>query len=386
MPKPTVSDIRSILRKYKVDGVDKPENRIESVKSNQPSNDCQAITFRFGSRNFILIYDQTAEDDTNYLYDQIKQYTSGENGYFFENPENNYETYGLDYKSKVVYLYSVSQAKKRLDIALASRHDEISRSTLQKYIRGGHVTVNGQTVTSPKTEVLETDTIELDIPTSPDFSKNELPVLYCDDNVIVIDKPIGVLSHAKGTVSEEFTVAEFLRRFTEAGLDTNRPGIIHRLDRDTSGVMIGARNESTAKLLARQFNQRKVKKTYIAVVEGKLKEPEAILELPIARSPLSPSTFRVDGAGKMAITHYKVLRQTNEYSVVELSPTTGRTHQLRVHMAYLGAPILGDRVYGRAADRLYLHAKSLEITIPTGNRKIFTAPMPPDFDKYIKDY
>ena len=239
--------------------------------------------------------------------------------------------------------------------------------------------MNGEVKTSPKQDVTESDDIALNVPNETDFSEYELPVLYMDDNVVVINKPVGVLTHSKGALNDEFTVADFFRRFTSVGLDTNRPGIVHRLDRDTSGVMIGARNEQTATLLQKQFADRKTKKTYIAVIDGHLKNHSAKIDLPIGRNPSAPSTFRVDAKGKPAVTNYTVLNTNDKLSLVELRPVTGRTHQLRVHLQYLGAPIHGDRVYGKAADRLYLHAQKLEITIPMSDRKVFEAPVPADF-------
>lgn len=219
----------------------------------------------------------------------------------------------------------------------------------------------------------------MDIPTKNDFSKNELPIIYIDDNVIVVNKPAGVLTHAKGVLNDEFTVADFFKRYTDFGLDTNRPGIVHRLDRDTSGVIIGARNTETAKLLQKQFADRKTKKTYFAILAGHPKLDKAIIDLPIDRDPKSPSTFRVDANGKSAVTKYEIINRNDKYSLVELQPKTGRTHQLRVHMKYLNTPILGDRVYAKPDKRLYLHAHSLEITIPSGERKTFTAPLPDEF-------
>jgi 23S rRNA pseudouridine1911/1915/1917 synthase len=222
------------------------------------------------------------------------------------------------------------------------------------------------------------------MPEQTDHSHETIPIIYLDKEVIVIDKPAGILTHAKGAVSDEFTVADFFRRYTTVGLDTNRPGIIHRLDRDTSGILIGARTDGAAKLLAKQFADRKTKKTYLAVVSGHLKQKEATIELPIDRHPSAPSTFRVDPKGKLAITHYTVLAENEHESLVELRPVTGRTHQLRVHMAYLNTPIKGDRVYGREADRLYLHALKLEITIPVSDRRIFEAPLPEGFTAGFK--
>lgn len=267
----------------------------------------------------------------------------------------------------------------RLDAYMAQYWPETSRSVWQKYIAAGYVKVNDEVVTSVKKSLSEDDIVTYSIPATPDFSSNTLPVVYEDDNVIVINKPIGVLSHSKGALNDEFTVAEFFRPLTTYHSDTNRPGIIHRLDRDTSGIMMGARNDATASMLQKQFSNRKVKKTYYAVVDGVPKAEEAVIDLPIARHPTAPSTFRVHTGGKTAQTAYKVIASDGKHSLVRLQPHTGRTHQLRVHMAYLGTPIHGDRVYGKAADRLYLHAASLEITIPEGQRKIFEAAVPEEF-------
>jgi 23S rRNA pseudouridine1911/1915/1917 synthase len=267
----------------------------------------------------------------------------------------------------------------RLDAYLAQYWPEYSRSTWTKYIKEGYVSVNGDVETSNKRVLGEDDEVNVNVPAAPDHDEQTLPVIYQDDNVIVINKPIGVLSHSKGALNDEFTVASFFKRFSSYNADTNRPGIVHRLDRDTSGVMIGALNDKTAKLLQKQFADRKTKKTYIAVVDGALKQPEAMIDLPIGRNPKAPSKFRVDPNGKSAQTLYRVMANGSNYSLVELRPLTGRTHQLRVHMAHLGTPIHGDKVYGKAADRLYLHAATLEITIPEGQRRIFGAEVPPEF-------
>lgn len=267
----------------------------------------------------------------------------------------------------------------RLDAYLAQYWPEHSRSTWQKYIEAGYVLVNGEVETLAKRLLGEDDEVTTNVPAAPTHEESTLPVVYQDENVIVINKPIGVLTHSKGALNEEFTVADFFRRFSTYHLETNRPGIVHRLDRDTSGLLIGALNDDTAKLLQRQFSDRKTKKTYMAVVDGVLKQPEALIDLPIGRNPKSPSQFRVDPNGKAAQTVYKVLASDGKRSLVELKPLTGRTHQLRVHMAHLGAPIHGDRVYGKEADRLYLHAAALEITIPEGQRRTFTAETPAEF-------
>lgn len=271
----------------------------------------------------------------------------------------------------------------RLDHYTAQLHPEHSRSTWQKLIKAGNVAVNGEVVTTSKYEVAETDVVLVTPPAVVDYSKNTLPVVYEDENVIVINKPVGVLTHAKGALNEEFTVADFFRPHTSYGSATNRPGIIHRLDRDTSGVLIGVKNESTAKLLARQFADRKVKKVYVAVLDGVPKDTEAIIDLPIGRNPKAPSTFRVSADGKSAQTHYRVEKIGKSTSLVRLRPKTGRTHQLRVHMAYLNTPIKGDKVYGKASSRMYLHAHQLEITIPGGKRMTFAAPVPDEFEQAL---
>lgn len=267
----------------------------------------------------------------------------------------------------------------RLDAYMAQYWPEYSRSVWQKYIIAGHVSVNGVVETSSKRLLGEDDVVTYDVPAGADHSKKTLPVIYQDDNVIVVNKPVGVLTHSKGALNDEFTVAEFFRPLTTYHADTNRPGIIHRLDRDTSGVIMGTLNPETASMLQRQFTDRKTKKTYYAVVDGLPTQPEAFIDLPIGRNPKHPSMFRVDPIGKSAQTSYKVLAHDGSKSLVELRPVTGRTHQLRVHMAYIGTPIHGDKIYGKPSDRLYLHAAQLEITIPKGDRRTFSAPLPAEF-------
>lgn len=267
----------------------------------------------------------------------------------------------------------------RLDQHMAQQQPEYSRSVWKKYIKLGYVTVDGTVQLDPNYTVAEGSQTAASIPDKADYSAETLPVIYEDDNVVVINKPVGVLSHSKGAINEEFTVADFFRTKSTYNLDSDRPGIIHRLDRDTSGVMIGAKNPETAKMLTKQFQDRRAKKTYTAVLDGLPKEPVANIDLPIGRNPKAPSTFRVDAGGKSAQTHYEVIDSSDKLSLVRLKPTTGRTHQLRVHMAYLGTPIHGDVIYGKKADRLYLHAEQLEITIPEGQRITFTVPVPGEF-------
>lgn len=380
MVKVASNDILGILRKFDLAGDDNVPRHIEQLKITNPSATNTLASFRFNKQQFYALYDDTAEDSEGYVLSQIQIEKQDLIGNLVENPNGDHlMTYGLPYKGKDVYLYAVTSNKKRLDILLAERFPETSRSTWQKHIKAGHVSVNGTVQTSPKQDVTEADQITTSIPDATDFSHHELPIVFMDDNVIVVNKPVGVLTHSKGALNDEFTVADFFRRYTTVGLETNRPGIVHRLDRDTSGIIIGARNPETAHLLQKQFADRKTKKTYIAVIDGHLKEAAAKIDLPIGRNPSAPSTFRVDAKGKQATTEYTILTVNDTQSLVELRPFTGRTHQLRVHMAYLNTPIHGDRVYGKEADRLYLHAFKLEITIPQGDRRVFEAPLPPEF-------
>lgn len=290
------------------------------------------------------------------------------------------------FQGKYVIMFRISPTKVRLDIYLSTKFDTtISRSLWQKYIKAGYVSVNNKVATTPKFEVDETDEIALNLP-EKEQADVDLPILYENDDVIVVNKPSGLLTHAKGGLSDEPTVAEIIRPKTSFATDTDRPGIVHRLDRDTSGLLIIAKNPESAAHLQRQFAERTAKKTYIAITDGKPKLNAAKIDLPIGRNPSAPSTFRIDPNGKSAQTVYRVLAENDTRSLVELKPTTGRTHQLRVHLAHLNAPILGDRVYGKSSDcRMMLHAQKLEITLPSGERKVFEAAIPDEFKKFFPE-
>ena len=290
------------------------------------------------------------------------------------------------FQGKYVIMFRISPTKVRLDIYLSTKFDTtISRSLWQKYIKAGYVSVNNKAVTTPKFEVDETDEIALNLP-EKEQADVDLPILYEDDDVIVVNKPSGLLTHAKGGLSDEPTVAEIIRPKTSFATDTDRPGIVHRLDRDTSGLLIIAKNPESAAHLQRQFAERTAKKTYVAITDGKPKLNAAKIDLPIGRNPSAPSTFRVDPNGKPSQTTYHVLAENDAQSLIELKPTTGRTHQLRVHLTHLNAPILGDRVYGKSSDcRMMLHAQKLEITLPSGERKVFEAAIPDEFKKFFPE-
>jgi len=288
----------------------------------------------------------------------------------------------------------------RLDAFLAKNYPEYSRATWQKYLAKEYVKVNNRPAKNAKQNVNDNDEITFDIPDEPKHTNQDLPIIYEDENVIVINKPAGILTHSKGTLNEEFTVADFIKsRVKITGenaefFSTNRSGIVHRLDRATSGVIIGAKNSDAANLLQKQFSDRKAKKTYLAIVEKPPKMPEARIDLPIGRNPSHPSQFRVDPKGKPAKTDYKIMQNLSDgTALLELKPLTGRTHQLRVHLAYIGSPIVGDPIYSiKTAKfdpmrRMFLHAAKLEITVPGESenlRKIFDAEMPADFRSEIK--
>lgn len=273
----------------------------------------------------------------------------------------------------------------RLDTFLSRMLPDHSRSYWQKLCEQGMVTLDGREVKS-SFKLKEADTIAVIIPEQPNFAQQTLPILYEDDDVLVINKPTGILTHAKGAISDEFTVAEFVRPRTTDGVETNRPGIVHRLDRDTSGIIITAKHTDAKHWLQKQFSERKVKKAYVALLEGHLKEASATVDLPIERNPRKPQTFRVNANGKPAQTLYETEQIFLKHTLVRFRPLTGRTHQLRVHAAYLGHPIVGDPFYGKpdkVLGRTFLHAAELEITLPCRERKVFHAPLATDLAHYL---
>ena len=264
--------------------------------------------------------------------------------------------------------------KVRLDVLMGEYFKSYNRSSLQKFIEFGFVTVDGKLAKKPNEKYERGTKVDLKI---PDTMKNAdlIPdVIYEDGDVIVLDKPAGLLSMPRAQYCPEKTLENY-------GL------LVHRLDRDTSGVVILAKTSEVQEFLKKQFQARTTHKTYYAVVSGRPKLDEAKIDLPIARDLKHPTTFRVDPNGKASETYYKVIKSDDGHALVELKPVTGRTHQLRVHMKYLGHPMLGDPLYGEEkADRLYLHARQLEITLPSGERKKFTAKVPEEFESvFLED-
>lgn len=275
----------------------------------------------------------------------------------------------------------VDDAQRRLDMFAHENLPGLSRSSVQKLITNGRISVNKQ---QQKTgyKLKQGDKVHIDF--DPEelkvVPKIDLPVLYEDDDCIVINKPEGVLTHSKGAFNPEGTVASFIKSRVEFPPDNapnDRSGIVHRLDRATSGLIICAKTPEAQKWLQKQFSSRKVSKTYVAVIEDTLEPAEAIIDMPIARNPRNPKTFYVGSGGKSARTKYKVDKTKGHRSLLTLEPETGRTHQLRVHLMHLGHPIIGDELYGGApASRLMLHAHKLEITLPNKQRHNFVADIP----------
>lgn len=292
--------------------------------------------------------------------------------------------------SGTVLTSSDSDAGLRLDSFLAAKDQSHSRSVWQKQIQNGHVLVNDQPVKNVAYKVKVSDKIKIQLHSDKSTPvKWKLPILEETDDWLVVDKPSGLLTHAKGELLNEETVASKLAdKVVQDG--SSRAGIVHRLDRDTSGVMIVAKNQTSLKTLQSLFSQRRVHKVYQAIVSGRVADKQARLTWPIERDPKNPARFRVGRNGKPAETKLTTVKLAKRASWVELEPLTGRTHQLRVHMRVYGHPILGDRIY--ASDhsqteekRLFLHAAKLGFQL-NGQSYEFTSPVPESFQTIMDKY
>jgi 23S rRNA pseudouridine1911/1915/1917 synthase len=286
----------------------------------------------------------------------------------------------------------------RLDRALAQLKPEYSRSYWKQMIQGEYVTENGQAVDVKKT-VHTADQVAITWPTvTKAHAFRHISIIFEDDNVLVVDKPAGILSHSKGAFNPEYTVADLAHEHysfgSEETVKTGREGIIHRLDRNTSGVMILAKNDTTQHTLMKEFARRKVTKTYLAVSVGNraVMENGITIDVPIARSKRNPRTFEASPTGKSAQS--RVLEDLSlddsNYRVLAIQPQTGRTHQIRVHLSYLHLPIVGDTEYGSKitldSHRFLLHAYALEIRLPyESGRRLFTTKIPSDMTPYINE-
>lgn len=268
----------------------------------------------------------------------------------------------------------------RADAFLAECFPEFSRSALKNLIVKGKLQLNGQPV-EPSYKLSEGQVLNFNLASlKPPLAELALPIIYEDDQVVVINKPRGVLSHGVGGIEDEPSVASFVRSrlngFT--GDVGQRAGLVHRLDRATSGVIVTAKNPQAMAFLQNQFASRQAKKTYVALVEGTPEPAKALIDRPIARDRHKPKLFVVSAEGKPAQTEYKCLRTVNNQTLVELKPLTGRTHQIRVHLKSIGHPVAGDELYSDSVGPLKLHAWKLKLNLPDGKLKEFVAEPPAD--------
>jgi 23S rRNA pseudouridine1911/1915/1917 synthase len=288
---------------------------------------------------------------------------------------------------------SSTDRSKRLDQFLRERLPQYSRSRLQDWIDQGRVLVDGSA--QKRSYLLKgSEQVQVAPGELPPLraTPEDLPiqVLYEDADVIAINKPAGMVVHTGAGRHSGTLVNAVLHRFGKlSGVGGElRPGIVHRLDRFTSGVILIARNDTAHRHLAEQFASRQVEKIYVALVHGALKSDAGRITAPITRDPVTRVRMTARLArGRQAITSYQVLKRFKEYTLLEVKIGTGRTHQIRVHLASIGHPVVGDKLYGAPASELgryFLHARQIAFTGPvTGERITIAAPLPPDLVAYL---
>jgi 23S rRNA pseudouridine1911/1915/1917 synthase len=274
----------------------------------------------------------------------------------------------------------VSEGGQRVDKYVAEQSPELSRSRVQQLIDESLVTVNGEAVKA--SQRLESgDSVLVHVPSvsEPELVAEPLPldVLYEDEDLLVVDKPAGLVvhpapGHARGTL-----VNALLARYPDLPVgEGNRPGIVHRLDKDTSGLIIVAKNEDARRDLQRQFKRGEVCKVYLALVEGRVEPERGVIDAPLGRDSRDRKRMAVvPHGGREAVTEYHVLNQLGEQTLLEVRPKTGRTHQVRVHLALVGHPVVGDRIYGYRKQRLelqrqFLHAHRLGFRLPSSGKHV----------------
>jgi 23S rRNA pseudouridine1911/1915/1917 synthase len=290
------------------------------------------------------------------------------------------------------------QAGKRLDIFLAQFFSEnglgLSRTAIQDLIVKGGVLINGKSATKQHTKVKTDDlvrvTVEEKKPNTLDKENIPLEVVYEDEDLAIINKPIGLVVHPAPGNQEHTLVNALLYRFTDlSSINPLRPGIVHRLDKETSGLLVVAKNNTAHLFLAKQFAKHSIKRKYIAIVRGDMEFDENVIEAPIGRHPVNRKNMSVSFTEntKYARTYYRTVKRWKDFSLLELEPFTGRTHQLRVHLAFIGHPILGDTKYGKnnSFARLCLHALSLGFIHPrSGKLMEFSSEAPKEIRDFMK--
>ncbi len=290
-----------------------------------------------------------------------------------------------------------ADAGKRLDLLLHERLPAFSRSRIQEWIRAGRVKLNGGKA-RPAYLVRGADAIDAEPADPPPLhaAPEDIPltILYEDADLVAIDKPAGMVVHAGAGIHSGTLVNALLHRFAAlSGVGgALRPGIVHRLDRFTSGVLLVAKNDAAHQRLAAQFSGRQVEKVYLAMVHGQVKQEHGRIERPIARDPVHRTrmTARLE-KGRAAWSEYRVLRRLPRFTLLEVRIGTGRTHQIRVHLSSIGHPVVGDTLYGAPArmegspplGRYFLHAHSIRFHHPvTGAEILLTSPLPPELESW----
>jgi 23S rRNA pseudouridine1911/1915/1917 synthase len=263
----------------------------------------------------------------------------------------------------------------RLDKALTTRFEQLSRAQIQNLIRDGQVMINGKPAKASYRleggEQVLMHIPESDEDDAPQAESIPLVILYEDDHVAVIDKPAGMVVHPAYGHSSGTLVNAILARWPQIAefSEPERAGIVHRLDKETSGVILVAKTVEALDDLREQFKERTIRKRYLALVEGMPGTPEGLIDAPIGRDSNQRKRMTVTPDGRQAVTEFHVLEHFAEHSLVEVLPKTGRTHQIRVHLAFIGCPVVGDTVYGRRKQRIkmkrhFLHAASITFDLP----------------------
>ena len=288
--------------------------------------------------------------------------------------------------------YVITDQTGRIDKVLTILEPEITRSQLKNLINDGHVTVNGQPV-KPKYKVQAGDKISLvkPEPQSLELTPENIPldIVYEDDDVIVVNKPQGMVVHpAPGHPNHTLVNALLYHSPLSTINGTFRPGIVHRIDKDTSGLLMVAKNDLAHQSLAEQLRNKTNKREYLALVYGQIKEDEGTIDAPLGRNPQDRKKQAVVKGGRHAVTHFKVMKRYDNFTLVKCILETGRTHQIRVHMKYIGHPLVGDPLYGPrkviGKDGQFLHAALLGFKHPrTGKELVFEAPLPENFQKML---
>ena len=291
----------------------------------------------------------------------------------------------------------VDRSGERLDLFVPRRVPALTRSRVQRLIDEGLVTIDGRRTPKAGARLETGQRVQVSVPPpeSTPLQPEPIPlrIVHEDQDLLVVDKPAGLAVHPSPGHSSHTLVHAVLAHCPDdlSGIGgEKRPGIVHRLDKDTSGLIIVAKNDAAHLALARQLKERKVAKTYLALVEGRIDPPEGIIDAPIGRHPRHRKRMAAIAGGRHARTRYRVLREVDGRSLVEVRPETGRTHQIRVHFASLGHPIVGDSLYGRrdapaALTRQFLHAQRLAFTHPrTGDRLQLEAPLPEDLERVLR--